>query len=192
MLQSTNSKDATTVISLIHSMMFSMQTLRFLLRINCFCNRMDFLVSVSILLRRLRSKRFILYLLFFCVLVIVVVLALFSLCGGPFGLILHAPSVSVYQSVDHGRLAPIHTHVGIKESTSVVGLDGIVAVVLCNHVTALVLIWFACITIIEFIEITLCPVNGEKILALLFLFASGGVLDLGTCQLMERGHCHIV
>ncbi len=89
MLHSTNSRDPTTVISLIHSMMFSMQSLCFLLRINCFCNRMDRLVSVSILLRRLRSKRFILYLLFFSVLVIVVVLALFSLCGGTFGLVLH-------------------------------------------------------------------------------------------------------
>jgi len=61
MLHRTNNKDATTVISLIHSMMFSMQSLRFLLRINCRCNRMDFLVSVSILLRRLRSRRFIFY-----------------------------------------------------------------------------------------------------------------------------------
>ena len=192
MLHSTNSRDPTTVISLIHSMMFSMQSLCFLLRINCFCNRMDRLVSVSILLRRLRSRRFILYLLFFSVFVIVVVLALFSFCGGPFRLVLHAPSVRVDQSVYHGRLAPIHAHVGIKESTSVVGLDRIVAVVLCNHVTALVLIWFACITIIELIEITFCPVNGKQILALLFLLASGGVLNLGTCQLMERGHCHIV
>lgn len=64
MLQSTNSSEPTTVTSLIHSIRFSMQSLRFLLLINCRCNIMDFFVRASILLSRVRSKRFIPYLLF--------------------------------------------------------------------------------------------------------------------------------
>ena len=100
MLHSTNNRDPTTVISLIHSMMFSMQSLRFLLCINCFCSRMDFLVRVSILLRRLRSKRFILYLLFFCVFVIVVVLSHFFFICGPTRLGFYTPMMGIDQSID--------------------------------------------------------------------------------------------
>ena len=116
MLHSTSNRDPTTVINLIHSIMFSIQSLRFLLRINCLCSSMDFLVSVSILLRRLRSKRFILYLLLFCVSVIVVVLSHFSFICGPFGFIFHAPGVCVDQPVYHRRLAPIHSHIAVKKS----------------------------------------------------------------------------
>jgi len=61
MLHSTSNRDPTTVINLIHSMMFSMQSLCFLFLSSCFCNITDFLVRASILFKRDFSKRFIFY-----------------------------------------------------------------------------------------------------------------------------------
>lgn len=64
MLHSTSNRDPITVINLTHSIIFSMQSLRFLFLAICFCRTMDRLVMASILFKRDFSKRFILYLLF--------------------------------------------------------------------------------------------------------------------------------
>jgi hypothetical protein len=64
MLHSTSNREPTTVINLTHNIIFSMQSLRFLFLAICFCRMIDFFVMASILLRIVRSKRFILYLLF--------------------------------------------------------------------------------------------------------------------------------
>ena len=49
--------------------------------------------------------------IFFCVLVVVVVLPYLSFGSGPFGFIFDAPGPCVHKPVNHGWLAPVHTHV---------------------------------------------------------------------------------